>query len=157
MTTVTARDINPVPRLQMTTTIVGGMPTLRLEGELDHWTAQSAQWSTALGEACAETASDAFVLDLGRLYFMDLEGLASLIDLANMLKANGRRLLIAGVRPRIREFLRNNAFFNLACERLPFEESLTPTQAQPLPQAYAAASRDHRAQAPAPATSSPSP
>jgi anti-anti-sigma factor len=127
--TVTIRDINPAPRLQMTPLIVGGVPTLRLEGELDQWTAKSAHWSIAVGEACTETATDAFLLDLRRLYFMDLDGLASLAKLANMLEANGRRLLIAGVRPRIREFLRNNASFSLAEECLSFEEALVHAQA----------------------------
>lgn len=147
--TVTARDINPTPRLQIAAMIVGGVPTLRLEGELDQWTAKSAHWSTTVGEACAETATGVFLLDLRRLYFMDLDGLASLIDLENVLEANGRRLLIAGVRPWIREFLRHNAFFNLAGDRLSFEEALVQAQAT-----AAAAARDLPMEAAAPTTAS---
>lgn len=147
MTTVTARDTDPAARLQMTAMIVDGVPTLRLEGELDQWTARSAHWGTAVGEACAQAPAEAVLLDLRRLYFMDLDGLASLAELADMLEANGRRLLIAGARPRIREFLRTNAFFgfSLAGERLSFEESLT--------QAQATASRDLLPEAAVPAAS----
>jgi anti-anti-sigma factor len=125
---VTADEIDPAARLQITETIVGGVPTLRLEGELDQWTTRSSDWSGAISGASAETAStasDAFLVDLGRLYFMDLVGLASLTELANALEAKGRRLFIAGVRPRIREFLRNNASLSLAGEHLSFEAALT--------------------------------
>ncbi len=81
---------------------------LALEGELDRWTVASPEWAVALAQvaACAAEADEVVVLDLKRLYFLDLTGLAELEDLAVLLAAGGRRLACAGTRPRIREFLR---------------------------------------------------
>lgn len=140
---MTAYDINPASRLQISTTVADGVPTLRLDGELDQWTTKSVQWSTAVDDAFAGADSAIVLLDLRRLYFMDLDGLASLTQLENMLEAKGQGLLIAGVRPRIREFLRNNDFFRLATELGSFEDAL----------AQAAGSRASLPEAAAPATS----
>lgn len=120
-----ASAIDPVPHLQISVTVAADVPTtLRPEGELDQWTVGSAGWSAAVAEACADTATGGvMLLDLRRLYFMDLDGLACLDELARMLAADGRRLLIAGARPRIRELLRNNSSLSLAGERLSFEDA----------------------------------
>jgi anti-anti-sigma factor len=91
--------------LQVSRSTTDGVPVFSFEGELDTWTANSTTWRSAVAEAGA--GAPAVVLDLGRLYFMDLVGLASLEELARTLEAGGRRLLLAGARPRIREFLRN--------------------------------------------------
>lgn len=131
---MTAFDIDPTPHLQISATVVNGVPTLKPEGELDQWTVKSARWGAAVAKACAGIGTDVILLDLRRLYFIDLDGLASLRELAGMLETNGRRLLIAGVRPRIREFLRNNASFCLAGERLSFEDAVAQANASRDPQ-----------------------
>lgn len=82
-----------------------GTPVLCVEGELDRWTVASPEWRAAVAEAGAQ-AGDIVVLDLRRLYFLDLAGLAAFEQLAATLAAAGRRLAVAGIRPRIREFLR---------------------------------------------------
>lgn len=86
----------------------GAVAVLTLEGELDRWTVMSPEWTMALAQvsACAAEAGEVVVLDLRRLYFLDLIGLAELEGLAVLLAAGGRRLALAGTRPRIREFLR---------------------------------------------------
>ena len=141
---MTALAIDPVPHLQTSVTVAEGVPTtLRPEGELDQWTVGSAGWSAAVAEACADTATGGVILlDLRRLYFMDLDGLACLNELARMLAADRRRLLIIGARPRIREFLRDNSSLSLAGERLSFEEAFAQA---------AAGSRHLRPEATAPA------
>jgi len=85
----------------------GRIPVLAVEGELDRWTVASPEWRAAVAEAAAyPDAGDVVVLDLRRLYFLDLAGLAEFEKLAALLAARGRRLALAGTRPRIREFLR---------------------------------------------------
>ncbi|MBR7837555.1 STAS domain-containing protein [Actinospica durhamensis] len=87
----------------------GAVAVLTLEGELDRWTVMSPEWAMALVQvtsAGAVEAGEVLVLDLRRLYFLDLTGLAELEDLAVLLATGGRRLAWSGTRPRIREFLR---------------------------------------------------
>jgi anti-anti-sigma factor len=107
--------------LQVSRSTADGVPVFSFEGELDNWTAGSPSWRSAVAEvgACAE----AVVFDLRRLYFMDLVGLAALEELAGTLEARGRRLILAGVRPRIREFLRN-ASVSIAAGWLSLEDAL---------------------------------
>lgn len=83
----------------------GGTPVLSIEGELDRCTVASPEWVSAVSEA-VEQAGDVVVLDLRRLYLLDLAGLAEFEKLAASLLAAGRRLVLAAIRPRIREFLR---------------------------------------------------
>lgn len=125
--------------LRVLRTDVGTVPVLSAEGELDSWTSCWPVWSSAVAEACADTGagSEVFVLDLQRLYFMDLVGLASIEQLASALKAGGRRLVLAGVRPRIREFLRHaSAGISAGC--LSLEEALAAAVAPSTPPAAAA-------------------
>lgn len=84
----------------------GGTPVLAIEGELDRWTVASPEWRAAAEAAMRPEAGDLVVLDLRRLYFLDLAGLAEFEKLAASLGTGGRRLALAGTRPRIREFLR---------------------------------------------------
>lgn len=108
-------------QLQVSKSNAAGVSVFSFEGELDSWTAPSPAWRSAVAEvgACAE----AVVLDLRRLYFMDLVGLASLEELARTLEARGRRLMLAGARPRIREFLRN-ASVSIVAGCLSLEDAL---------------------------------
>ena len=125
--------------LQVFRTDVGAVPVLSAEGELDSWTYCCPAWSSAVAEACAGTGvgGEVFVLDLQRLYFMDLVGLASIEQLSNALKAAGRRLMLTGARPRIREFLRN-ASITISAGCLSLEEALAAAAAPPAPLAAAA-------------------
>ena len=109
--------------LRLSKSDIDGVSVLATEGELDRWTAQSPSWTAAVTEACETTVSTALVLDLQRLYFMDLVGLAALERFARALEERGRSLLLAGVRPRIREFFRNSSMtMSAAC--LSLEEAL---------------------------------
>ena len=87
---------------------VGGVPVMSLEGELDTWTATCPEWKSAVANVCARSGAAAgmVVLDLGHLYFMDSTGLTALEELAAVLASGGKRLVLAGVRPRIRELFR---------------------------------------------------
>ncbi|WP_084316192.1 STAS domain-containing protein [Actinospica robiniae] len=82
-----------------------GTPVLSIEGELDRSTVASPEWRATVAEAAGQPG-DVVVLDLSRLYFLDLAGLAEFEKLAASLAAAGRRLALAAIRPRIREFLR---------------------------------------------------
>lgn len=114
--------------LQISRSTTDGVPVFSCEGELDTWTANSASWRSAAAEAGGCVCAPAVVLDLGRLYFMDLVGLASLEELAKTLEAGGRRLVLAGVRPRIREFFRN-ASVSIAAGWLSLEDALATAAA----------------------------
>ena len=76
---------------------------LSVDGELDGWTA--AAFAEQL--AAASDGSDAadVLLDLGRLYQIDAAGLVALAEAAAGFADAGRRLTLASVRPRVREFL----------------------------------------------------
>lgn len=126
---MTVCDVDPVidagtAHLRVSAAFAGGARILAPEGELDRWTVSSAGWGSAVAEACADTGTTAVLLDLRRLYFLDLDGLTSLQEFERLLRRSGRRLLIAGVRPRIREFLRNNAPVGRATEYPSFEEAV---------------------------------
>jgi anti-sigma B factor antagonist len=76
---------------------------LSLDGELDVWTADA--FTNQLTAAAGEAAGPDVLLDLGRLYFLDSAGLLALTEAASALDRAGRRLSLASVRPRVREFL----------------------------------------------------
>ena len=85
-----------------------GVSVLSVEGELDRATTASPEWREAVAEVCGDGAdpADLVVLDLRRLYFLDLAGLHEFESLSALLTAGGARLALAGTRPRLREFLR---------------------------------------------------
>jgi anti-anti-sigma factor len=120
---VTVWDSPHPDHLQILWTNVGAVPVLSAEGELDSSTASGTAWSTAVARACAHESGEVVVLDLQRLFFMDLVGLASIEQLAGTLKACGRHLVLAGARPRIREFLRN-ASMTISAGCLSLEEAV---------------------------------
>jgi anti-anti-sigma factor len=95
--------------LRVSTTELDGVPVLSAEGELDSWTADSPAWKAAVDGACGPTGPAVLVLDLQRLYFIDCAGLVALEQFTAGFESRGRRLLFAGVRPRIREFLRDSS------------------------------------------------
>lgn len=89
--------------------LAGATPVLSVEGELDRWTLASPEWQAAVAALAGHAArhrAEAVVLDLRRLYFLDLAGLSAFEQLAGLAAAAGGRLALAGTRPRIREFLR---------------------------------------------------
>lgn len=132
---MTVWDPAHADHLQVLKTSVDAVLVLSAEGELDSWTADCPAWSMAVAEVCADAG--AVVLDLRRLYFMDLVGLASIERLACAMKARGRCLVLAGARPRIREFLRN-ASVSISAGCLSLEEALAAAAASPAPLASAA-------------------
>lgn len=77
---------------------------LSVDGELDGWTAEAfaGQLAAAAGE---HRGGPDVLLDLGRLYHVDAAGLVALTEAAAALARVGRRLTLASVRPRVREFL----------------------------------------------------
>jgi anti-anti-sigma factor len=76
---------------------------LSVEGELEKTTA--APFSAALTEAVGGHPGPDVLLDLGRLYRLDPAGLDAISAAAAELARDGRRLVLACVRPRVREFL----------------------------------------------------
>jgi anti-sigma B factor antagonist len=90
-------------------TVPAGLPgptellVLSVDGELDDWTAPA--FTTLLTAATGEAAGPDVLLDLGRLYRLDAVGLDALTEAAATLARAGRRLTVAAVRPRVREFL----------------------------------------------------
>lgn len=76
---------------------------LSVEGELDESTA--ASFSAALAATAGGRIGPDVLLDLGRLYRLDPAGLDAIARAAAELARNGRRLVLACVRPRVREFL----------------------------------------------------
>ena len=80
----------------------GRIRVLSLRGELDERSVEA--FTSAISEASTADC-DAVVLDLALLYRLDASGLAALGDAAARLARAGRRLNMASVRPRIREFL----------------------------------------------------
>jgi anti-anti-sigma factor len=86
----------PTPRL--------GRPLiLSVEGELEETTA--ASFSAALTAAAGPRTGPDVLLDLRRLYRLDPVGLDAIARAAAELAGQGRRLVLACVRPRVREFL----------------------------------------------------
>ncbi|HWG28125.1 STAS domain-containing protein [Actinospica sp.] len=81
----------------------GAPLVLTVEGELEETTA--APFSAALTEAVGGHDGPDVLLDLGRLYRLDPVGLDAIAAAAARLAGHGRRLVLAGVRPRVREFL----------------------------------------------------
>lgn len=75
---------------------------LSLRGELDERSVET--FTSAISEASTADC-DAVLLDLTHLYRLDEVGLAALGDAAARLARAGRRLSMASVRPRIREYL----------------------------------------------------
>jgi anti-anti-sigma factor len=103
---------------------VDGVAVLSTEGQLDRSTAQSATWTKAVAAECATGAiKTALVLDVRRLYFMDLAGLAALERLAATLESRGRSLVLGGARPRVREFLRKSSV-TMSAAALTLEEAV---------------------------------
>ena len=76
---------------------------LSVDGELEAGTA--AEFSAALAAATGGKGGPDVLLDLGRLYRLDPTGLDALGEAAADLARDGRRLVLACVRPRVREFL----------------------------------------------------
>ncbi|MBR7826773.1 STAS domain-containing protein [Actinospica sp. MGRD01-02] len=76
---------------------------LGVDGELEAGTA--AEFSTALAAAAGAGTGPDVLLDLGRLYHLDLTGLDAIGAAAAEFARHGRRLVLACVRPRVREFL----------------------------------------------------
>jgi anti-anti-sigma factor len=76
---------------------------LSVDGELDGWTAEA--FTTHLSAAAGEAGGPDVLLDLGRLYLLDSAGLLALTEAAAALARAGRRLTLASIRPRVREFL----------------------------------------------------
>jgi anti-anti-sigma factor len=76
---------------------------LGVDGELDDWTAPA--FTTLFTAAAGEAGGPDVLLDLGRLYSLDAAGLDALTEAAAALARAGRRLTVASVRPRVREFL----------------------------------------------------
>jgi anti-anti-sigma factor len=90
-------------------TVPAGLPdpaellVLSVDGELDDWTAPA--FTKLLAAATGEAGGPDVLLDLGRLYRVDAVGLEALTEAAASLARAGRRLTVASVRPRVREFL----------------------------------------------------
>ncbi len=76
---------------------------LSVDGELGSETA--TEFSAALAAAAGGPGGPDVLLDLGRLYRLDPTGLGVLCEAAADLARDGRRLVLACVRPRVREFL----------------------------------------------------
>lgn len=82
----------------------GDALVLRIDGELDAHSV--ADFRSRLAEAVDGTAGGGDVLlDLARLYRLDEAGLGAISEAAAALARAGRRLALASVRPRVREFL----------------------------------------------------
>jgi anti-anti-sigma factor len=80
-----------------------GVLVLSVDGELDGWTAEA--FTTHLSAATGAAGGPDVLLDLGRLYVLDAAGLLALTEAAAALARAGRRLSLASIRPRVREFL----------------------------------------------------
>jgi anti-anti-sigma factor len=76
---------------------------LGVEGELEAGTA--TEFSAALAAAAGALGGPDVLLDLGRLYRLDPTGLDAIAAGAIELARHGRRLVLACVRPGVREFL----------------------------------------------------
>jgi anti-anti-sigma factor len=76
---------------------------LSVDGELDDWTAPA--FAKLLAAAVGPAGGPDVLLDFGRLYRLDAVGLEALTEAAAVLARAGRRLTVASVRPRVREFL----------------------------------------------------
>ena len=76
---------------------------LSVDGELDEWTAEA--FTARLAADAGQPEGPDVLLDLGRLYRLDAAGLLALTEAAAALARLGRRLSLASIRPRVREFL----------------------------------------------------
>lgn len=76
---------------------------LSVDGELG-WES-AAVFSAELAVAAGGRGGPDVLLDLGRLYRLDPTGLDAIREAAAGLARDGRRLVLACVRPRVREFL----------------------------------------------------
>jgi stage II sporulation protein AA (anti-sigma F factor antagonist) len=76
---------------------------LSVDGELDGLTSDA--FGLALTTETGAAGGPDVLLDLGRLYHLDSTGLLALTEAATVLARAGRRLTLAAVRPRVREFL----------------------------------------------------
>jgi anti-anti-sigma factor len=76
---------------------------LSVDGELESETA--AEFSAELAAVAGSAEGPDVLLDLGRLYRLDITGLDAIGAAAAGFAREGRRLVLASVRPRVREFL----------------------------------------------------
>lgn len=81
----------------------GELLVLSVDGELEESTA--AIFSAEFAEAVDGHGTADVLLDLGRLYRLDITGLDAIAEAAAGLARDGRRLMLACVRPRVREYL----------------------------------------------------
>jgi len=99
-------DVAVSVELQVRITATGRATVLTLTGELDERTVSSFCMQTA---DVLATDTVELVLDLQRLYFLDVAGLVVLVELSGKLEQAGGGLALAGVRPRVREFMEQSA------------------------------------------------
>jgi anti-sigma B factor antagonist len=99
---MTLIDVAVSVELQVQITAAGRAAVLTLTGELDERTVSSFCMQTA-DVLAAGTVE--LVLDMQRLYFLDVAGLLVLVELSRKLEQAGGSVVLAGVRPRVREFM----------------------------------------------------
>jgi len=104
VTEPTATAVVRVHRTETATPAAPGAPlVLGVDGELDERTA--AAFTARLAVLAGVGDGPDVLLDLGRLYRLDEAGLGAIAKAAATLARTGRRLVLASVRPRVREFL----------------------------------------------------
>lgn len=89
-------------RLELSLDVQDGVPVARLVGELD---GDGAAVIARLADDLAAQGEPRVVLDLRRLFAVDVAGLAALRDAAALLNECGGQLALAALRPRLRYFL----------------------------------------------------
>ena len=94
----------PSPPLLSTRVEQGdGQVIVKLEGELD--VATAPRLHEVLAAAISEEGSDAIVLDLSALNFLDSTGLSLLVSTDKRVKSLGRVLILKGTQPIVRRLL----------------------------------------------------
>ena len=116
-------------RLGVQLTARGGLPVARIVGELDGGNAADL---SRLADDLAAQGAGRVVLDLRQLYSMDTAGLVALIEAEALLRQCGGRLVLAEVRPRVRDFLSRMGMSGQFTTFLSVEEAMAAESA-PVP------------------------
>lgn len=98
-------------RLNIATEVTQNTLIVRLQGELDHHTAERVK--TQIEEAIESTQCRHIILCLKGLSFMDSSGLGVILGRYNQIKARGGRMVVCNVNPAVYRLFEMSGLFKI--------------------------------------------
>ena len=97
--------------MRLTKSLMGQTLTIRLEGELDHHSAESIR--TLIDNEIAESGCTDLILDMEGVTFMDSSGLGVILGRYRLLNSQGGTLSICGANSTVERILRMSGLYSL--------------------------------------------